>query len=263
MDSRQPYRGNVIGGGLTGPVPSDLWLLLGLVLGTFALQFSASTAWLPAALRLTPAVWERGFLWQLVSYPFIGTGAPGFWFVLALLILFLFGRDVFYQLGRRRFWRLLLMVAATAAVVAVVLELGARAAGAAPRSFPLLQGQNMLLTVLVAAFATLNRQATILLFFVLPVQARWFLWLEVLFAFMGFLASGDLAGFVGICTAVGVTYGHLTSWRSLRGDGLLRRPWLHARHLWLRARLAWERRRRGLRVVRGEGDRRGNGPWVH
>ena len=60
----------------------------------------------------------------------------------------------------------------------------------------------MLLAIFIAAFATLNRNATILLFFVLPIQARWFLWLEVLFAFIAFLGSHDLPGFLGITTAV-------------------------------------------------------------
>ena len=41
-----------------------------------------------------------------------------------------------------------------------------------------------------------------LLFFVLPIEARWFLGLEVLFAFLGFLNSKDLAGFIGVVSGV-------------------------------------------------------------
>ena len=72
-----------------------------------------------------------------------------------------------------------------------------------------MQGQQILAVVLVAAFATLNRDATILLFFVLPMPARWFLWLEIVFGFLGFLGTHDLPGFLGICAAVGITYGAL------------------------------------------------------
>jgi hypothetical protein len=72
------------GFGLTGPVPRDIWILLGVVFATFSLRFFESTALLPEFLRLSSAVWQRGFLWQLFTYPFIGTGVPGFWFVFCI-----------------------------------------------------------------------------------------------------------------------------------------------------------------------------------
>lgn len=246
--------------GLTGPVPRDLWLLLGIVFGTFALQFAAATAWLPALLRLTPDVWRRGFVWQAASFPFVGAGQPGFWFVLELVILLMFGRDVYSRLGRRGFWSLLIKAALISAGVAVAVDLLATALGSGSAlGFPLMQGQRFLLTVLIAAFATLNADATILLFFVLPIQARWFLLLEIVFAFMGLLATGDLAGFFGLCAAVGAGV-----W--LVGGGLSDGPWrrlgLRSREAWLRLRLAWLKRRRGLRVVRGS-DEGGPDRWLH
>jgi hypothetical protein len=255
MDSRGPVRPSFAGSGLGGPVPRDVWILLGIVLGTFSLRFFASTGWLPAALSLTPAVWRLGFVWQLVTYPFIGFGQPGFWFLLELVILLLFARDVFWRLGRRRFWRLLVLAALGGAVVGILVDVGRFAidspfAGA----LPLLQGQRTLLAVLIAAFATLNGDATIYLFFVLPVRARWFLGLEILFAFLAFLGSRDLAGFLGICAAVAFT------WWSLQGPGRGgREHWLRLQERWMRWRLAWLRRRRGLRVVRGTKD----DPWLH
>ncbi len=75
-------------------MPKDIWLLLGVIFATFSLQFFAASAWLPAALRLTADLWRQGFLWQAATYPFVGTGTPGFWFVVELLILLMFGRDV-------------------------------------------------------------------------------------------------------------------------------------------------------------------------
>ncbi len=262
------------GFGLSGPVPRDLWWLLGTVFATFSLQFFSATAVVPALLRLTDAVWRNGFLWQLLTYPFIGTGRPGIWFVLELLILFLFGREIYYRLGRRNFWKLLVWVAGIAAVAAVGAELVYRAAGGGSESaFGLMQGQRMLLSILVAAFATLYGQATILLFFVLPIQARWFLLLELVFAFLGFLATHDLAGFVGICVAVGTTYLFLSP-GPVRSK--LRELWLRIQEKWFRARLARAKQKRGLRVVRGEGadaptvddgtargSDKSDDPWVH
>lgn len=253
--------GGGAGIGLTGPVPRDIWLLLAVVFTSFALQFVAAAAWLPAALRLTPQVWRSGFVWQAVTYPFVGVGTPGFWFILELLILLMFGRDVYFRLGRRGFWSLLLKGAALAALAAILVALARLAAGGvlAPTTFTLMQGQHFLIVVLIAAFAALNANATILLFFVLPIQARWFILLEVVFAFMGLLGTGDLAGFVGLCTAIGA--GVWLAGGGL-GGGVGRDLGLRARQAWLRTRLGWLKRRRGLRVVRGDRD---GGPdrWVH
>ena len=106
-----------------------------------------------------------------------------------------------------------------------------------------MQGQRALLAILVAAFATLYGDATILLFFVLPMPARWFLWLEIGLAFVAYLASKDLAGFVGICAAVGVTVLTLPgSPARLR----LRRRYLSWRARRIERRLARLARRRGI-----------------
>lgn len=258
MYSRQPVRPGFAGIGLGGPVPPDVWILLAVVFATFSLQFFAATVGLTELLRLSPAVLERGFLWQLATYPFVGTGRPSVWLVLELLILFLFARDTCFRLGRRRFWLLLVGVAAVAAVLAVGVQQLAPPTELAP-PFALMQGQRTLLAVLVAAFATLNAEATIYLFFVLPMPARWFLGLEVLFAFLGFLGTRDLAGFVGLTAAVAVTWW----WLRRRGGSAGRRAWRkRLEEGWLRWRLRRLQRRRGLRVVQGDRGSEG-GPWVH
>lgn len=264
MYGRGPFRGQSSGGfvgGLSGPVPRDLWILLGVIFATFSLQFFRSTAWIPALLRLTPSVWQRGFLWQLVTYPYVGMGLPNFWFLLELLILFMFGRDVLVRLGRRQFWRLLAITSIVAAAVAVIVALVGRWIGgveAIGTAFFLMQGQRMVLTILIAAFATLNRNATILLFFVLPIQARWFLPLEIVFAFLGFLGTHDFAGFIGLCVAVGFTFGSLTGWRS---TGWWRETRLRAYQAWLKVRLSWMRKRRGLHIVDDKDSKKD--PWLH
>lgn len=251
------------GFGLSGPVPKDVWILLGIVFTTFSMGFFSATAPLVGALRLGDAAWSRGFLWQFATYPFVGTGTPGFWFVIELIILFLFARTVFYQLGRRRFWQLLVLLSVAAALAAVALDVvGSLVTGgrAWQLAFVLMQGQRMLLVLLIALFSVLNRNATILLFFVLPVQARWFLLLEIVFAFLGFLGTKDLPGFVGICTAVGLTVAYFG--RGGRGvfDGALRELWLRAQAAWFRFRLGRMKQKRGMRIVPKDGDK---GDWVH
>lgn len=265
MSSRNPFGGRGqggLGGGLSGPIPNDLWALLGLVLFTLALGSFDATRGITEWFRLTPLVWLRGFVWQLVTYPFVSVGATSpIWFLIEMAILFMFGRDVLRRLGRRQFWKLLIAAAGVAGVVASLVGIlihlisgleGLRSA------FLLMQGQRMIVTILIAAFATLNRNATILLFFVVPIQARWFLLLEIVFAFLAFLSSHDLAGFLGICAAVGFTFGSLTGWRT---QGWWLQTRLRAQQQWLKLRLAWLRRRRGLHVVKG--DKPDDDPWLH
>ena len=265
MNSRNPFGGRGpggIGGGLSGPIPSDLWALLGVILFTLTLGSFDATRGITDWLRLTPLVWLRGFVWQMVTYPFISMGATSpIWFLIEMVILLMFGRDVFMRLGRRQFWKLLVVAAGVAGLVAVmvgiIIHLVAGLEGL-QTAFLLMQGQRMIMTILIAAFATLNRNATIMLFFVLPIQAKWFLLLEIAFAFLAFLSTHDLAGFLGICTAVGFTFGSLTGWRT---QGWWLQTRLRLEQIWLKQRLAWLRRRRGLHVVKD--DKTKDDPWLH
>ncbi|HEX5757927.1 MAG TPA: hypothetical protein VF121_01930 [Thermoanaerobaculia bacterium] len=268
MYSRNPGPGRLAMGGLGlgGPAPRDLLVLLAVLFVTFALQFLAPA--LVAPLRLGSDAWRSLWLWQLATYPAAGFGAPSLWFLLELLMVFWFGRDVYYQLGRRRFWRLLAGGALAAGAAAVAVDAARALLAGSEQSFlfPLMQGQRMVLAVLVAAFATLNRDATIYLFFVLPVAARWFLWLELLIAFIGFLqmpvpgAPRDLPGLLGIVTAVGLTWWTLSRRGARPG---LRESRLRVERWFLERRLDRQRRKRRLRVVREEPGEVRKGPWVH
>jgi hypothetical protein len=243
--------------GFASGVPRDVVALLAVVFVTFSLQFFAATAGLVELLRLTPRVWASGFVWQLVTYPLVGVGAPTIWILLELFVLFWFARDVLWRLGRARFWRLLGWATLAGGVVAVAVDLLLRLVGWVPESsLVILQGQRMLLALVTAAFAVLFRDAQILLFFVLPLPARWLLPLELLIAFIAFLASHDLAGLLGLYAAVAV------AWGMVRRGGLqggLREAWLGGQQWWLRQRMARLRRKRGFRVVEGQP----KDPWLH
>jgi hypothetical protein len=235
------------------PVPRDLIAVLAVLFITFSLQFFDSLAIIPAVLRLTPAIF-KGFVWQIATYPFIGWGASGLWFLVELLILFWFGRDVFWRLGRQRFWLLVVRAAVGAALVAIVVQLVQTLAGAGATgfaAFQLMQGQRVLMAIVIAAFATLWGEATILLFFVLPIKARWFLWLEILFAFIGFLESKDFAGFCGISAAVFLTFSGLRS----GGAKTLLHSWRkRAEVLILQRRLERLKKKRRFELIDGDKD---------
>jgi hypothetical protein len=264
-----------LGGFGSGPVARDLWILLGVLFVTFSLQFFQSTALVPALLRLTPYAWQRLWIWQLATYPFIGAGGPSLWILLELYFLFVFARDVYSGLGRRHFWRLVVSVSVLSAAVALAVNALTALAGGGlgPEAFSLMQGQRILLSIMVAAFATANGRATILLMFVLPIEARWFLGIEILFAFIGFLQTRDLAGFLGVCSAVGLTYLYIRSGGGRRKRKLppLREMRLRIERWWIARKLDRMKKQRGFRVIPGErtGEKdvkRGDvkkGPWVH
>ncbi len=250
-------------GGLTGPIPRDLLILFGVLFATFSLQYFVDDFYI-LLFRLTPAVWMRGFVWQMVTYPFMGYGG-GIFFLISLIFLYLFARDVFYGLGRRHFWRMVLAATVGSALVALVVDALGRLTGwAVAEPFSLMQGQSLLWALFVAAFATANRGATIYLI-IFPIEARWFLALEVLIVFIGFLQSKDLAGFLGMCTAIAIGYGYIRS----GGKGIkLRELRLRMERRWIQWKLDRNKRKRGFRVIPGEGERSGNGevrkgPWVH
>ncbi len=256
-----------LGGG--GRTPEDVWVLLGIVFATFSLQFFAATAPLVLALRLTPRFWESFFLWQPFTYALMGTGGASLWILLELWILWMFARDALASLGRKRFWTLLVGGSLAAAAAALAAHFLTVLAGISTGpAFAIMQGQRMLLTLVIAAFAVTRARATVMLFFVLPVQAKHFLWLEVLFAFIAFLGTKDFAGFVGICTAVAVTWIWLTR-RSTRG--LLREARLRIERKLIERKMASMKKKRGFRVVdggresgtAGEGKKANTPPWVN
>jgi hypothetical protein len=248
-------------GGAFGRPPRDLLAVLVALFATFALQFFAPTAIVPALLRLTPGVWRLGFLWQIVTYAFTGVGGASLWIVLELLILYWFAADVRSRLGLRRFWGLLGWTVPGAAVAACAAEMVAESfAGPSPTPVPfvLMQGQRVLLAIVVAAFATLYRDATILAFFVLPIRARLFLWLELVIAFVAYLGSKDIGGLAGIFAAAGITVWRLGARPADRG---LRSRWLRWRRGRLERKVDRLARRRGLRIV--DRDETPKGPTIN
>jgi membrane associated rhomboid family serine protease len=253
MAARTPWRGTPgwqgLGGGLQGAPPRDLLILLTVLFATYACQFFDATAVIGALLQLSPAVWERAYLWQLISYPLSGFGPPSFWILLELLVVYWFGRDVLDRLGRRRFWKLLVLASACAGAGAVAVEIACEqmAPGlTSPLPFQLVQGQRVLMVVLLAAFGTLYGDTTVLLFFVVPVKARWFVWLGILLGFVAFLGSKDLAGFTGICTATGFT---LVALGRGGASTKLGRWWRERRQARLLRQLERARQRSRLRIV--------------
>lgn len=242
--------------------PTDIKALLLVLFALYTASFIPPLRSFVEALYLSPQMITKGLFWQLLTYA-VAPDSSGVWFLLTMIILFLFGRDVFRMLGRRRFWHMLFGATLSASVVAMTVHGLMQLLGMRWSATPLitLHGSKILLTIMIAAFATMYPNATIRLFFILPIRAKSFLWIEIVLAFVfWFLPTFDLAGFLGVCAAVGATYALLTGGlkRSLRELSLRFQRW------WIGLRLQRMKKRRGLRIVKPDegGDPRRD-PWVH
>jgi len=255
---------------LFGNIPRDIKILVAVQFVTFLLGLIPVTRIVPTLLLLTPWV-LRGFVWQLATYMFVGYSS-GIFIVLELIGVLLIAPQVYYGLGRKHFWRMTLAGAILAGVAAVLVDfLMLRIGGWVPADpFFLMQGQRVLLMMLIAALSFANPDAEFLFFFVLPIKARWFLPLTFAISFIIFLQSHDTGGFVGLCVATAVTY----AYRQSGGGNWMRWAKRETREIRLRVERWWigrkldrMKKKRGFRVIAGEGEgKRGEvkkGPWVH
>ena len=260
MYSNQRYGRQPMGfGGGSRPFP-DVLALIGLLFITYSMARLGVSAM--QYLYLSTEVFRSGFLWQLLTYAFLGFPTQGsLWFLLTLIILYLFTQDVFRAIGKKSFRWLVLSSVLAASVTATVTQLVITLLGGRSIEFyPLMGGQYVMASIMIAAFAVLYGNATIYFMFVIPIRARWFLWIEILLAFMGFLDTGDFAGFLGICAAVGMTYTTLTS-GSLRRT--LKELRLRMERRYLEFKIKRMRARSGMRIVKDDDDDVHRGPWVN
>lgn len=243
--------------GLEGPHPKDILVLIGILFATFSVD--ALAPHVTALFKLSGDALGSFSLWRVLTYPFVVGHGSTFGLLIGLWMVLIFGKQVFFYVGRRAFWRAFFIASVGAGLVALgvkaLLDWMGFAAAAHPQLvFSLMDGQYMVLTVLITGFAVLYGHLTVYLFFILPVRASWFIGLEIVFSFLGFLTSRDLPGFVGSCTAVLLAY--------FLFSGVSPRRFIHELRLRLHKRLIEAR----LRRARRRGDGGGGvvqGPWVN
>ncbi|MFO1476993.1 MAG: rhomboid family intramembrane serine protease [Verrucomicrobiota bacterium] len=174
--------------GFLRPLPgSRLWpatvILVAAIIVAFAIQVLVlPPAWVDRYLCLSLDGLRQGYYWQLLSYQFLHAG------LLHLLLncwaLYLFGREVEYALGTRRF---LVLYFASGVVGGLFQEL---AALAWPGHFGSgVVGASAGVFGVVSAFALLNprRPLVMLLFFVVPIrmQTITLLWVSIVISTIG------------------------------------------------------------------------------
>lgn len=124
--------------------------------------------WLHYQAALHPKAVLHGKIWQLFTYMFLHGDLMHLLF--NMLALFMFGRAVEQAMGPAVFLRFYFVSGLVAGVVSLIPFL------ATGNSIPIVGASGAVLGVL-AVFGLIFPNATILFFFVLPIQARYFVWI--------------------------------------------------------------------------------------
>ncbi len=198
-------------------------MLISLLVMGLVGQYVEAFAPYVAALRLGPQVWQDGQLWRLVTYAVVGSGSLSLWGLSSLVLLYWLMIDTLRVLGRARLRAMMLggvMAASVAATVAQFASDQVGGPGCDWGPFWMMQGQTVLIAILIASFAARGRGAVVsrtTLMLGMPIPSRWLIPIQVIGAAIGLVTTLDLGGFVGIVTATywGWRYGQPRSLRVL------------------------------------------------
>lgn len=226
--------------GLPGDCPVT-WGILGANALTFVVAFVSGVSWSGLAF------YSPAFLlmpWTAVTYPLLAAGGV-VWLLLGGYVLWLFGGSLERAWGGRGYAIFLLVVSgSTAAAVWLASVLLGRGA--------VLAGFGMPLAAITVAWAAINPYERVLLYFALPLEARW----------LGILAAGfvvislpfPLGVFALAGCGVAVWYVRQGRYLLVRASGPRRRP-ERREHAVVLNPMAWYRRwrlkRQFMRLVKG------------
>lgn len=165
LENRDYMRGDYGGSGRWTASPTIILLVINTVV--FALQ-GINRVYLHSPiegmLALSGAGLKQWYLWQPVTFQFLHLSASHFFF--NSIALYMFGRPVERALGNGRFWEIYFLSGITGGLLQAALGM------LVPRFFGAsTMGASAGVAGLVAAFCLKDRNATVLLFFVLPVRA--------------------------------------------------------------------------------------------
>ena len=192
--------------GLGNPPTFLKLLLVSLSIGCLADVMAPLRPWVDY-LRLDPAAWERGEVWRIVTYGFVGRGGISAWVILQLVLVTWLVQQLVVWVRLRRARTILLGGIAVAGVSAALAQAASNQFGGPSCDFApfwLMQGQNVIIAIGLAAFCASNRHSTVShtpYVYGLPIPTKWLVPLQLLMALGGALSTGDVGGFVGIAAA--------------------------------------------------------------
>jgi membrane associated rhomboid family serine protease len=196
--------------------------------------------WLDQWLALLPVtVTLGGQVWRLVTYMFLH-GPQLMHIVFNMLILWMFGPEIENILGRRAFLAFYLLTGVGAGLCSLAVS---------PFSPAVIVGASGAMYAILLAFALYFPNRYLLLFFVIPVRAKYLVAATVVLELL-FSVSGVQDGIAHVAHLGGMAVGYvLLRHRTLIPD---------LKYRWLRLRGWWYRRK--FKVYRNDPPRRG-GPW--
>lgn len=221
------------------------WAVLGANVLTFVVAFVSGVTWSGLAFY-APAFLLRP--WTAFTYPLLGAGGV-LWVLLGGYVLWLFGGSLERAWGWRGYTIFLLLVSgSTAAALWLASVLLGRGA--------VLAGFGMPLAAITVAWAAINPYERVLLYFVLPLEARWLGILAAVFVVISLpfpLGVFALAG-----CGLAVWYVRQGRYLLVRASGPRRHPERRERAVVLNP-MAWYRRwrlkRQFMRLVKGSSER--------
>ena len=167
------------------------WSVIGANVVTFVVAFvGGGSLWAPLVFSTTGIVAAP---WSILTYPLIGAGGI-LWVLLGGYMMWLFGGSLERAWGRADYLRFLVLVtAATALGLWVGATLLGRSATLAGLALPL--------AAATVAWAAINPGERLLLYFVLPIEARWLAVGVALLVFFSFLFPLGLFALAGCASA--------------------------------------------------------------
>jgi len=193
-------------GGSVPPVVKALLLANAAVFTFQLLAESLAKTRLDQIFGLIPYdVTHHFFLWQLASYLFLHGGI--FHLALNMIALWMFGGELEETWGSERFARFYFVTGIGAGLCSVL---------AGWNSYIPIIGASGAIYGLLAAYGILFPDRTLLLYFVVPIKAKWFVLILGLITFWSSLASSG-SGVAHVAHLGGMLFGwlYLRGWRGL------------------------------------------------
>jgi len=160
------------------------------------------------------------FLWQLATYMFLH---GGFWHIaFNMLVLWMFGTELESLWGTKRFLRFYLISGIGGGILTTLVT---------PNSYVVTVGASGAIFGLIAAYGLLFPDRVILLYFILPIRAKY---MALILLILTYLTSGPGGGGVAHLAHLG---GAIFGWLYLRGPRLPRLRFGNAYQRWKQKRL--------------------------
>lgn len=193
-------------------LPPALTQLLGALFALYAVELAAQSV---GHINLNPLLWKPfglGFHpYQLVSR-YVIQGPAVLNVFIELIVLAFFAPTLQRALPTRKLAQAALATAAGGTALGLLVDIAGLTGGYA-------NGWSVFVAAGIALFGLIQPEATILLFFVLPVPAKLLTWGSLAMALLSFLATPSL----GAADHLGAILGVIAWWYSV-GPGARRRP---------------------------------------